>query len=244
MRFAKKSESQWFKLVSICVKSFEYGTVTTIPICSGVLIAKEYVLTSAHCTFEFIDPDSVRVELGSTYLPYAHSYRIETWTTYKLWAKENSVEVRSIDHDIAIIKVCVVVSYSNNSYLRDSIIMYTRLACNFQLLEKVNPSIKPAVITKNPNEFFYNKTVETVFWGVKNRVPGFTKIGALDVISNDECTKILTNSPLLSKNVTLDPTVFCTKLNHGVVFENVGITCLNNFLNDERNFNCIINFLG
>lgn len=80
--------------------------------CTGVLIAKMFVLTAAHCLNGNNSPSTIQIIVGSIDLREGKKYNVNMWITYDQWEKSKNIYYeKNAINDIAIIKVIYMEIY-------------------------------------------------------------------------------------------------------------------------------------
>ena len=73
-------------------------------ICTGALISRSHVLTSAHCV-DSEELGTIQVSIGSVDLTAAEKFPVSGWLTYYDWAKFKNIPGFIPGSDIVVIKV-------------------------------------------------------------------------------------------------------------------------------------------
>lgn len=97
----KVEKGKYPYVVSIVQKNNQ-SNVEEMHICTGVLITSQFILTAAHC-FDVVN--EIEIIIGSVDLRKGKRYDPSVWVTYNRWVESKNNLIRSIAHDIAIVKV-------------------------------------------------------------------------------------------------------------------------------------------
>ncbi|XP_011495564.1 PREDICTED: thrombin-like enzyme 2 [Ceratosolen solmsi marchali] len=129
-------------------------------ICSGALVTKHNVLTSAHCT-ESYDPTQVLIYAGSINILRSRRYKISWWITYNNWAYSMNMLPRYLSNDIA----------------------------NIRLRRPVHQTLVPIPISNLTNVQLYGQYVDIAAWSIDSEdlFPVKLMTVTLNVLSLNEC---------------------------------------------------------
>ncbi|XP_011495563.1 PREDICTED: chymotrypsin-2-like [Ceratosolen solmsi marchali] len=153
-------EDEFSYVVSISRIDLEDASKPNEHFCTGTLITRQDVLTSAHC-MESEALSTTLVIVGSINLTEGITYKPLWWITYNLWTDMKEMQRKFTNNDIG----------------------------NLRLYHEVPEEIVPASIMQMPNSNFYGLNVQIASWGDREDgvTPINMKTVILNILSNTEC---------------------------------------------------------
>ncbi|KAJ8668260.1 hypothetical protein QAD02_009923 [Eretmocerus hayati] len=160
------AENSGFPFIVSIQDEKQGGDVNQKHICTGTLISRKHILTTAHCFDDQSRLDGYQILYGSSDLRECDRYSLKSRISYKEWSKKTGKTPAFVDNDIAILTMSREIS---------------------------TPSFQPASLSKKNVYQFYGLIAETAGWGdmMNHESPFFLQTASLEILDHESCSQKL-----------------------------------------------------